>query len=140
MSNDITSSRLPPAAVPSTPAAKPAEVDRAQAAKAAQDAQAIKVAHAIKAAEIAKPDVETQPKQDPQESRRTLEEATEQLNQQMRRNSRDLNFSLDDVSKKLVVTVKNLDGEVIRQIPSEVALRVAHNVDNMKGLMQDEKT
>ena len=64
----------------------------------------------------------------------------QQLNQQMRRNSRDLNFSLDEVSKKLVVTVKNQEGEVIRQIPSEVALRVAHNVDNMKGLMQDEKS
>jgi flagellar protein FlaG len=58
----------------------------------------------------------------------------------MRRNSRDLNFSLDEVSKKLVVTVKNLEGEVIRQIPSEVAMRVSHNVDNMKGLMQDDKS
>jgi flagellar protein FlaG len=125
MSNDITPSRLPPAAVPNTPVAKPVE--------AAVRAQA------VQAAEIAKPGVENKPKQDPLESRRTLEEATEQLNQQMRRNGRDLNFSLDDVSKKLVVTVKNQEGEVIRQIPSEVALRVAHNLENMKGLMQDDK-
>ena len=122
MSNDITPNRLPPAAVPSTPVAKPAEEVRA------------------KVAEVAKPAVETQPKQDPLESRRSLQEATEQLNQQMRRNSRDLNFSLDDVAKTLVVTVKNQEGEVIRQIPSEVALRVAHNLDNVKGLMQDEKS
>jgi flagellar protein FlaG len=128
MSNDITPNRLPPAAVPSTPAAKPAEEIRAKAVEAA------------KPAVETKPTVETKPKQDPLESRRTLEEATEQLNQQMRRNSRDLNFSLDEVSKKLVVTVKNQEGEVIRQIPSDVALRVAHNVDNMKGLMQDEKS
>lgn len=134
MSNDITPSRLPPAAVPSAPVAKPAEPVRAQAVEVVQAAQT------VKPTEIAKPTVETQAKNDPQESRRTLEEATEQLNQQMRRNSRDLNFSLDEVSKKLVVTVKNLEGEVIRQIPSEVALRVAHKVDNMKGLMQDEKT
>ena len=125
MSNDITPSHLQPNAMPKVPVAKPSEAVRTQA---------------VQAAEIAKPTVENKPKQDPQESRRTLEEATEQLNQQMRRNSRDLNFSLDDVSKKLVVTVKNLEGEVIRQIPSEVALRVAHNVDNMKGLMQDEKS
>lgn len=125
MSNDITPSRLPPAAVPKAPVAKPAEAVRAQADQAA---------------EIAKPAVETKPKQDPHESRRTLEEATQQLNQQMRRNNRDINFSLDEVSKKLVVTVKNQEGEVIRQIPSEVALRVAHNVDNMKGLMQDDKS
>jgi flagellar protein FlaG len=137
MSNDITPSRLPPAAVANTPVAKPAEPVRAQAV---EGAQAVQAAQAAKAAEIAKPAVETQPKDDPQENRRTLEEATEQLNQQMRRNSRDLNFSLDEVSKKLVVTVKNQEGEVIRQIPSEVALRVAHNVDNMKGLMQDDKS
>jgi len=137
MSNDITPSRLPPAAVPSAPVAKPAEEVRAQAVQAAQ---AVEAAQAVKPAAIAKPAVETQPKNDPLESRRTLEEATEQLNQQMRRNSRDLNFSLDEVSKKLVVTVKNLEGEVIRQIPSEVAMRVAHNVDNMKGLMQDDKS
>lgn len=125
MSNDITPSRIPLAAVPNTPVAKPVEAVRAKAAQTA---------------EIAKPAVETKPKQDPQESRRTLEEATQQLNEQMRRNNRDLNFSLDEVSKKLVVTVKNQEGEVIRQIPSEVALRVAHNVANMKGLMQDEKS
>jgi flagellar protein FlaG len=140
MSNDITPSSLPPAALANTPVAKPAEPVRAQAAQAVQSALAVEAAQAAKAAAIAKPAVETQPKNDPLESRRTLEEATEQLNQQMRRNSRDLNFSLDEVSKKLVVTVKNLEGEVIRQIPSEVAMRVAHNVDNMKGLMQDDKS
>ena len=87
----------------------------------------------------AKPAVENKP--DPQEARRTLEEATEHLNKQMKRNNRDLSFSVDDVSNKVVVTVKNREsGEVVRQIPSEVALRVAHNLDNMKGLMQDEKS
>jgi flagellar protein FlaG len=122
MSNDITPSRLPPAAVPIAPAAKPAEAVRAQVA------------------ETTKPAVETKPKQDPQESRRTLEEASEQLNQQMRRNSRDLSFSVDDVANKVVLTVKNKEGEVVRQIPNEVALRVAHNMDNVKGLMQDGKS
>jgi flagellar protein FlaG len=122
MSNDITPSRLPPAAVSSAPAAKPAEEVRA------------------KVAEAAKPAVETQPKYDPKESRRTLEEASEQLNQQMRRNNRDLSFSVDDVANTVVLTVKNKEGEVVRQIPNEAALRVAHNIDNVKGLMQDEKS
>ena len=134
MSNDITPNRLPPAAVPSTPVAKPVEPVRAQAVDGVQAAQA------VKPAEISKAAVETQPKNDPQESRRTLEEATEQLNQQMRRNSRDLSFSVDDVANKVVLTVKNKEGEVVRQIPNEVALRVAHNLDNVKGLMQDEKS
>jgi flagellar protein FlaG len=47
---------------------------------------------------------------------------------------------VDDVADKVVVTVKNKEGEVIRQIPSEVALRVAHNLENIKGLMKDEKS
>ena len=122
MSNDITPSRLPPAAVPTAPAAKSAEAVRAPVV------------------EIAKPEVQTQPKHNPQESRRTLEEATEHLNQQMRRNNRDLSFSVDDVANKVVVTVKNKEGDVIRQIPDEAALRVAHNLDNVKGLMQDGKS
>ena len=137
MSNDITPSRLPPAAVPSAPLAKPAEEVRAQAVEAAQAAQA---AQAVKPAEIAKAIVETQPKYDAKESRRTLEEASEQLNQQMRRNNRDLSFSVDDVADKVVVIVKNKEGEVVRQIPDEAVLRVAHNLENIKGLMQDDKS
>jgi flagellar protein FlaG len=122
MSNDISPNRLPVAAVPSTAVAKPTEAVRAQAA------------------ETAKPVPETKPKHDPQESRRRLEEASEHLNQQMRRNSRDLSFSVDEVANKVVLTVKNKDGEVVRQIPNEAALRVTHNLDNMLGLMQDEKS
>jgi flagellar protein FlaG len=122
MSNEIQSSSLStPAAQAAIPAARAAEVKPALAAPAE-----------VKTA------VDNRP--DPQEARRTLQEATEQLNKQMAKNGRDLNFSLDDVANRLVVTVKNQEGEVIRQIPSEVALRVAHNLENMKGLMQDEKS
>jgi flagellar protein FlaG len=51
-----------------------------------------------------------------------------------------LSFSVDDVANKVVLTVKNREGEVVRQIPNEVVLRVAHNIEEMKGLMQDEKS
>ncbi len=79
-------------------------------------------------------------KHDPQEARRSLEETSELLNQQMARNKRDLSFSVDDVTNTVVLTVKNREGEVVRQIPSETALRVAHNIENIKGLMQDQKS
>lgn len=79
-------------------------------------------------------------KHDPQEARRSLEEASEHLNQQMARNKRDLSFSVDEVTNTVVLTVKNRVGEVVRQIPSETALRVAHNIENMKGLMEDQKS
>jgi len=85
-----------------------------------------------------KPAVENNP--DPNEARRTLQEASEHLNKQMAKNGRDLSFSVDDVANKVVLTVKNRDGDVVRQIPNEVALRVAQNLDNVKGLMQDDKS
>jgi flagellar protein FlaG len=81
-----------------------------------------------------------QAKPDPQEARRALQEAAEQLNQQMSRNKRDLSFSVDDVANTVVITVKNTAGEVVRQIPNEAALRVAHNLENIKGLLQDDKS
>ena len=122
MSNDIQPSKLPPA---------PAAVAAAQPTRAAEVAKPQPV-------EAPKPAPEA--KADPRETRRAMEETSEQLNQQMQRNSRDLSFSVDDVANKIVLTVKNKDGDVVRQIPNEVALRVAQNLDNVKGLMQDEKS
>jgi flagellar protein FlaG len=109
---------------------------RAPAALPASGAGSVR--HTPPASAQAKPAVDIQP--DPQEARRTLQEAMEQLNQQMRRNNRDLSFSLDEVVDTVVVTVKNQEGEIVRQIPNEVALRVAHNLENIKGLMKDEKS
>lgn len=80
-----------------------------------------------------------EPRLDPKELRRQVQEATEQLNRQMEHNKRDLSFGVDDVANKIVVTVKNHKGELVRQIPSETALKVAHNLADVKGLMQDEK-
>lgn len=122
MSNDINPSQLPPA---------PAAVAAKQPVRVAEDGRP----HPV---EVPKPVVE--PKADPQETRRAMEETSEQLNKQMQRNSRDLSFSVDDVANKIVLTVKNSEGEVVRQIPNEVALRVAHSLENVKGLMKDEKS
>lgn len=123
MSNDISTNRLPPA---------PLAVTTSQTAKAVATANP-------QTTEAVKPAVSAIP--DPHEARRELEAATEQLNQQMRRNSRDLSFSVDDVANTVVVTVKNREsGEVVRQIPNEVALRIAHNMEDMKGLLQDGKS
>jgi flagellar protein FlaG len=122
MSNDIQPN------APRAPAA-PAEIPAARAAEVQTRPQ---------------PPVEKKPavenKPDPHEARRTLQEASEQLNKQMAKNGRDLSFSVDDVANKVVLTVKNREGEVVRQIPNEVVLRVAHNMEDMKGLMQDDKS
>jgi flagellar protein FlaG len=122
MSNDIQpSAPRAPAAPAATPAARAAVVQ-------ARPQPPVE----------AKPAVENKP--DAQEARRTLQETSEKLNQQMAKNGRDLSFSVDDVANKVVLTVKNREGEVVRQIPNEVVLRVAHNLEDMKGLMQDDKS
>jgi len=68
------------------------------------------------------------PTQVPRE--RTLE-ALERLQSYADRLNRNLEFSVDDSSGRTVVTVR--DGsteEVIRQIPSEEALRLANDIDS----------
>jgi flagellar protein FlaG len=49
---------------------------------------------------------------------------------------RGLSFSVDEQLGRFVLLVKKNDtGEVIRQIPSDVVLRVAHNFEQLKGLL-----
>jgi flagellar protein FlaG len=63
------------------------------------------------------------------------------LNEQMRSNGRDLNFSMDEASDRVVITVKHSQtGEIVRQIPNEVVLKVAHNLEQVKGMLLNEKT
>lgn len=65
-----------------------------------------------------------------------LEEAISMLNERMRESNKDLSFSVDEASKRFVVSVKDQQtGEVIRQIPGESVLRVAHNIEALKGVL-----
>lgn len=49
---------------------------------------------------------------------------------------RDLNFSLDDSSGRVVVKVTDgASGEVIRQLPSEEALRLAESLEEVRSLL-----
>jgi len=94
---------------------------------------------------MAKPEVKAPVKADiaydPAEMRRNLEEAIKRLNDQLQQNGRHLNFSMDQATKSLVIVVKNSQtGEVVRQIPEESVLRVAHNLESLKGLMLNTKT
>jgi len=78
---------------------------------------------------------------DPAEMRRNLEEAIQRLNEQMKHNARNLNFSIDELANRTVITVKSTEtGEVIRQIPNETVLKVAHNIEQLKGMLHNETT
>ncbi len=120
-----TASPAPTAHVmPSAPA--PAAV--APASAAARPEAAAKAALTVPKSHL--------PKIDPEKMRQELQQAIERLNDEMKKSSQELRFSMDEVLDFPVVTVKNIHtGDVVRQIPNETTVRVAHNVEKLKGLL-----
>ena len=77
---------------------------------------------------------------DPNQARQSVREAVSILNQQIQRTNRGLGFRMDEILNSPVVTVvSESTGEVVRQIPNEVVVRVAHNIERMKGLFFNSK-
>ena len=77
---------------------------------------------------------------DASEVRQNLQEAVSMLNQQMASTKRGLGFQIDEAVGGPVVTVRSADtGEVVRQIPNEVVVRIAHNIEKMKGFFFNSK-
>lgn len=75
---------------------------------------------------------------DSQALREDLRKAIEQLNEQVKKNGRGLFFSVDERLNRQVITVRSTaTGEVVRQIPNEVILKVAHSIEDVKGLLLD---
>lgn len=83
---------------------------------------------------------ELPPQADPTTLRKKLAEAVDHLNEMAQRNNYKLNFSIDEQSSQVIVRVRDAkSGEVIRQMPNEAALRMAHHFADLKGLLSDEK-
>lgn len=79
------------------------------------------------------------PKIDPQKMADQLKEIVEQMNRQMKETNRDLGFAVDDRINTFIVTVRNTNtGEVIRQIPNEVVVNMAHSIEDLKGVLFNE--
>ena len=77
---------------------------------------------------------------DASEVRQNLQDAVRMLNQQMTSTQRGLGFQVDEAVGGPVVTVRSADsGEVVRQIPNEVVVRVAHSIEKVKGLLFSAK-
>ena len=124
MSTDITRTAEPPAL-------RPAHIPAKAPAKAESPKQT------LPEVKLALPE-KTKLGFDPQEMQKNLQEAIDRLNDQMKRNGRQLNFSIDKVVDRTVIQVKNAQtGEVVRQIPDETLLRVAHNIERVKGMLLD---
>jgi flagellar protein FlaG len=76
---------------------------------------------------------------DAEKAHKNLEAAIQNLNDMMRDSGRTLSFSMDVKLGQPIIFVKNLStGEVVRQIPSDVVVRVAHGIEDFKGLLHNQ--
>jgi flagellar protein FlaG len=72
--------------------------------------------------------------------RSNLQDALTKINDMMVDGGRNLGFSIDPALSQPVIIVRKLDtGEVIRQIPNEVVVSIAHDIENLKGVLLNRK-
>ena len=89
-----------------------------------------------KVMEIVRPDI----KVDTEGDAKRLQVAVERMNAKMVDGGRGLNFRIDPALNQPVVTVTNKEtGEVIRQIPNEVIVQMAHSLEDTRGLLLNAK-
>ena len=70
--------------------------------------------------------------------RKNLQEAIQKLNDMLNNSGRAVSFSMDVKLGQPIIFVTNLStGEVIRQIPNEVVVRVAHGIEDFKGMLHN---
>jgi flagellar protein FlaG len=77
---------------------------------------------------------------DPDQMRKNLEDIVQRMNEQVKQTNANLAFSVDEVADRFVISVKqSLSGEIIRQIPDESILRIAHSIEKLRGLLTDKR-
>jgi len=106
---------IPKAALPATPirSASVAAANKSPAGNSSDAPQAVKAQHA-----------------DLKEMQEHVEAAVAQMNEYIQSTQRDLHFSYDKASGETVVKVLDRSTqEVIRQIPDETFLKLAHSKD-----------
>lgn len=112
-------------------------MDAAPASSPAPAVSAASVEAQRSLAQTQKPDVSTQVKA----MRKELEHSLSEANRRMQLNGRNLAFSLDEKAGRVVIKVTNSQtGELVRQIPDETVLRIAHTIEDLKGILHDESS
>lgn len=70
---------------------------------------------------------------------KSLQASVERLNAMMKDSGRNLSIGIDKSLGGPVVTVRNAEsGEVVRQIPNEVVVKMAHSIEAFKGWLHDD--
>ena len=87
-----------------------------------------------------KPTQSVEVKVDNEKMKKNLDQAINQLNEVMRDGGRNITFSMDEDRGTPIILVKKQDtGEVIRQIPNEVVIKVGHSLDAIKGILLNKQ-
>jgi len=113
--------------------------------KLARSADKVPELAPVKVAAVQKPQsipapVKAEMTLDANQQEKLVKEAISKLNEQAKASNQNLGFRMDPHIKGPVITVHNTHtGEVVRTIPSEEVLRVAKNIDSLKGVIFNEK-
>jgi flagellar protein FlaG len=86
------------------------------------------------------PKVEAVAESSAESKRDDLEKAVTDIREFVQASQRQLDFSIDDSTGRVVVKVIATEsGDVIRQIPSETALKLAQSLSQASSLLFDDK-
>ena len=77
---------------------------------------------------------------DPVKVSQSVREAVSLLNEQLSSNKTGIGFTVNEGGGTPIVTVRNTKtGEVVRQIPNEVVIKIAQNFEAFKGSIADKQ-
>ena len=77
----------------------------------------------------------------PEKSEKALSEVIEKINQQMAAKKLHLGFSKDkSINGTVIVVTNSATGEIIRKIPSEDVIRIAHSIDSLRGILYSKES
>lgn len=69
-----------------------------------------------------------------------FKKAVVEINKALEKIPTTLAFQVDEASKRFVVNVADIStGELIRQIPGDAVLRIARQLESLKGILFDDK-
>ena len=127
-------------AAPTVAAAGPSRPAAGSGAQQAEASAASQVVRAVAQAPVAKPAASAAaPAFNPSDLVKRIEQVVDQMREMAKQNNRDLAFDIDKQANRFVIRVTNpTSGELIRQIPTEDALRIAHRIEGMKGIIFED--
>ncbi|MDE0747664.1 MAG: flagellar protein FlaG [Porticoccaceae bacterium] len=72
-------------------------------------------------------------------SQKSLELAIREINTTLATSNTNLAFSIDPTSKRTIIEVKdNETGDTILKLPGDAILRIAANIESLKGILFDQ--